>query len=76
MKTWFVIWIIGYLLSLAYGTKVISKNDNNMVELGEFLFLLILSIFSWIAFICLIIGNSIKNGKDNDDHNRPSINGI
>lgn len=62
MSTWSLIYCIGYLVSLSYGTYIMS--ENNRINPLDFLFVTIFSLLSWIMVLGFWVGQNILHGHE------------
>ena len=58
MDTLSLIYWIGFILSLLYGTYIFS--DDMKINLLDFLFVAVFSLLSWIMVLAFWVGQNIK----------------
>jgi hypothetical protein len=61
------IWYFGFLVSLIIGKFVLTNEDDNMINVDEFLIWLVFSMFSWIFIFSLFVGKKLKEHNSEDD---------
>ncbi len=70
MSIFLSIWYFGFLVSLIIGKFVLTNEDDNMINVDEFLIWFGFSLLSWIFILSLFVGKKLKDKHNSEDDDK------
>ena len=55
------IYLIGFIIALAYSIKILS--DDGKIDVAGLLFSVVMGVMSWLGVLALLVAQSIKNNR-------------